>query len=305
MRRTTISEQNKPPINLFKLGIVLAIGYWLFESCMHAFVWHTGPLNATILAQSEKGELEMRLVIAGLLIGFGWFGQRMMQQGAEAGKTIARLNRLLHLSSVLSKNLSREKEQQSLFDTACHAAVEAGKFYLAWIGLYNTGKETLEAASIASSNEACLKAVEAAGLRKDGAHCRMALEAATGQCPTTCSTLNAHDCKAAWKEPLRRYGCQSAAAFPLRIDDSTIGAFVVYAGTEGFFHEQELDLLAEAAGDVSYTLNKIEAEKEREKSALELSMRVDELERFKKATIEREMRFKALQEELEQLKSRK
>lgn len=303
MVESTVAGQSRPSVNLFVLGILLAIGYWLFESCMHAFVWHTGPLSETIFARSEAGELEMRLVIVALLIGSGWFSQRTMRLHAETSKIIARLNRLLHLSSFLNQNLTREKDRQSLFDIACHAAVEIGGFHLAWIGLYHPENQSLRAVSIASSNEACQKAVEAAGLRKDGAHCRMALDAATGQQPVTCSTFNADDCKASWRKPLMQHGCQSAAAFPLRIEDSTIGSFVVYAGTEGFFNEQELNILAEAAGDVSYTLNKIEREKEREEYTLELRQRVDELERFHKATIDRELRFKAMQNELEQLKS--
>jgi GAF domain len=302
MVHSTVPGQSRPSINLFALSIIMAIGYWLFESCMHAFFWHTGPLSETILAQSERDELEMRLVIVALLIGFGWFGQRMMRQHAEADKTIARLNRLLRLSSFLNQNLTRETDRQPLFDTACHAAVEVGGFNLAWIGLYFAEQNSLRAVSIASSNEACLKDVETAGLRKDGAHCRMALEAATGQKPTTCSTFKADDCKAAWRKPLMQHGCQSAAAFPLKIGDSTIGSFVVYAGVEGFFNERERDILAEAASDVSHILNNIEVEKERERSALELRKRVDELERFRKATIDRELRFKSLQNELSQLK---
>lgn len=133
----------------------------------------------------------------------------------------------------------------------------------------------------------------------------MALAAATGREPTTCATLKAHDCKAAWKEPLQKHGCQSAAAFPLTIEEENIGSFVVYAGVEGFFHEQELNILNEAAGDISYTLSKLKMDEDREKHATELCQRINELERFQKATIEREFRVKALRDELDKLKGDK
>ncbi|OIO71226.1 MAG: hypothetical protein AUJ58_00835 [Zetaproteobacteria bacterium CG1_02_55_237] len=304
MSKSSVPGVKTPP-NLFSLSIILAVAYWLFESCMHAFVWQTGPLNITILAMSDSGELEMRLVIAALLIGSGWFGQHLISKQVENSLTIARLNRLLQFTSFINQSITRKKDRETLFDDACRAAVEIGGFRFAWIGRYNARKATLEAISIASCSEPCLLDVQAAGLGKNGAHCAMALAAATGREPTTCATLKAHDCKAAWKEPLQKHGCQSAAAFPLTIEEENIGSFVVYAGVEGFFHEQELNILNEAAGDISYTLSKLKMDEDREKHATELCQRINELERFQKATIEREFRVKALRDELDKLKGDK
>ena len=293
----------RPPKNLFWLSIFVAAAYWLFESCMHAYVWQTGPLNITILGLSEAGELEMRLLIVVLMIGSGWFSQHLIEQQKEANRTIARLNRLLQFGSFINQNITRKTEQGTLFDDACRAAVEVGGFRFAWIGLYNAGKETLEAVSMASFNQPCLEDAQTAGLRKNGAHCAMALAAATGNTPTTCATLDAHDCKAAWRETLLKHGCHSAAAFPLHMDEENIGSFVVYAGEEGFFHEQELNILNEAAGDISYTLSKLKREKDRDTHETAMRQRLEELERFQKATIEREFRIKELRDELDKNKS--
>ena len=99
-----------------------------------------------------------------------------------------------------------------------------------------------------------------------------------------------------------QHNCNSAAAFPLTDSGSTIGTFVVYAGDEGFFHEQELNLLDEAAGDISYSLTKIKVEEDRKKNEEALRERVEELERHQQASVQREFRIKELKEELETLK---
>lgn len=177
MSKSSVPGVKTPP-NLFSLSIILAVAYWLFESCMHAFVWQTGPLNITILAMSDSGELEMRLVIAALLIGSGWFGQHLISKQVENSLTIARLNRLLQFTSFINQSITRKKDRETLFDDACRAAVEIGGFRFAWIGRYNARKATLEAISIASCSEPCLLDVQAAGLGKK----RRALRHGTGCC---------------------------------------------------------------------------------------------------------------------------
>ncbi|HKI62655.1 MAG TPA: GAF domain-containing protein [Mariprofundaceae bacterium] len=294
----------KQPPNLLVVSMALAIAYWLFESCMHAYVWQTGPIGVTLLAQSEKGELEMRTVIVMLLIGSGWFGQRLVAHQYTAAQTIARLNRLLSFTSFISQNVTRRMNLSSLFDDVCKAAVNIGGFHFAWIGQYDADRKTLEAVATASFSEACLKEVEAAGLRKNAAHCPMALAAATGQTPTTCLSLKSDSCRAAWRDTMLEHGCNSAAAFPLHIEELNVGALVVYSGDEGFFHDEELNILAEAAGDLSYTLTKIKVNQEREKSTDMLRQRVEELERFQHAAITRELRVKELKDEVERLRAK-
>jgi GAF domain-containing protein len=246
----------------------------------------------------------MRLLIMILLLGSGWYGQRLIERQFAAANTIARLSRLLSFTSFINQNVTRRMALKSLFDDVCKAAVDIGGFHFAWIGQYDAGKKTLEAVATASFSETCLREVEAAGLRKNAAHCPMAMEAARGQKPTSCLSLKSDDCKAAWRNTMLEHGCNSAAAFPLHIEGSNVGALVVYSGDEGFFHEQETNILAEAAGDLSYTLTKIKVNQDREKNNEMLRQRVDELERFQKAMIKREFQIKKLKDELDRLKGK-
>jgi diguanylate cyclase (GGDEF)-like protein len=59
------------------------------------------------------------------------------------------------------------------------------------------------------------------------------------------------------KEALER-GLRSAAALPLVIEAKVVGALVLYAAEAGFFDDEEMKLLVELAGDISFALDHLE-----------------------------------------------
>jgi GAF domain-containing protein len=82
-----------------------------------------------------------------------------------------------------------------------------------------------------------------------------------------------------------------------------VGVFEVYAGEEGDISPDEKSILDEVADDVSVALENIAMEAERKQRGEELARRVEELERFQKATVQREFRIKELRDEIESLKA--
>ncbi len=74
-----------------------------------------------------------------------------------------------------------------------------------------------------------------------------------------------HDPRAApWRERARQYGLQAAAAIPIRFQGQLCAAFVVYAATPDVFQAQEMSLLEEAASDISFALDHLETERQRQ-----------------------------------------
>jgi len=59
------------------------------------------------------------------------------------------------------------------------------------------------------------------------------------------------------KEALER-GYRSAAALPLVVEGTAIGALVLYSAEAGFFDDEETKLLVELAGDISFAINHID-----------------------------------------------
>ena len=54
-----------------------------------------------------------------------------------------------------------------------------------------------------------------------------------------------------------RAGIRSVAVLPLVVADEVVGVFALYAGEEEFFHEEELRLLTELAGDIAFAIDSI------------------------------------------------
>lgn len=57
---------------------------------------------------------------------------------------------------------------------------------------------------------------------------------------------------APWREEARRRGYASAAAFPLRVKDRTLGALSIYSDDPDAFDAEEMELLREAAEDLAF-----------------------------------------------------
>lgn len=278
------------------LAAAIAAGYWLLESALHAYVWHSGAFYDTLLSKHDPNELWMRFIIVTLLLGFGAYMQRTMDKEVRLRARTERLNRLLNFLSHVNQHVQRQHDEQALFDAACRAAVETGGFRFAWIGRTNGG---LALAAWAAEPGFHLEE-EIERLRQDNGmlQCPGARDVLASGQSRLCVLRQRQDCTAPWREALIAGGCHFAAALPIRLQERTIGVFEVYAGEDGEFSQEELAILDEAADDISVALNGFAQERQ-------LKARLEELERFQKATVDREFRIKELRDEIARLKGEK
>jgi len=297
-RKTTI----KPHLLWWGMGIGAV--YWLLESMLHAFVFTPEfSFLQALFAESDPNEIFMRLLIVGLLTGFGYIADILLTRQRQLATQSERLNRLLRFLSEVNQHIQRLKQPQEMFEGICDAAVKLGGFHFAWVGLYDDKLKGIRPTTHSAFSDACRQAVRHVS-SEEILPCTMAAQAmATGQ-PAYCSMADI-ECQAAWHTPLMQQGCQAAAAFPILEQDKPLGTLAVYADDSGFFHEQEIGILAEAADDISFALTKIEHERQRKQTEQELRKRVEELERFQKATVQREFRIKELREEIQSMKGPK
>jgi GAF domain-containing protein len=296
---------NKPTdkVIVLWLAIALAIGYWPLEALVHAVLIGKDTFSGQLFAP-DPNELWMRIIISVLIIWFGIYASRMIHRQRDQAAKLARLNRLLRFLSEVNQHVQRLRQPQEMFEGICHAAVELAGFRFAWVGHYDQGTRCLRPVAQAAFAEACGKAMQSALIAKRHVpSTRADLPWASGK-PAYCDLLASVDCKSPWKEPLIRNACRSAAAFPILVRNKPVATLTVYAGDESFFRKKEIGLLEEAADDISYALTKIEHEKQQRQSEEMLKSRLEELERFQKATIQREFRIKELRDEIAALKAR-
>jgi diguanylate cyclase (GGDEF)-like protein/PAS domain S-box-containing protein len=177
---------------------------------------------------------------------------RDITQRVEQEDRIARLTRLYAVLSGVNSAIVRVTDEGALFPEICRITVDQGKFTSAWIGTFDA--DTREIALVASAGSALnegryrLDPAEPGG---QGLFAQAALEA-----------------RLVWDNDLaarravgfmRQYapGARAGAALPFVLGGTVKAVMLVYADTLGAFGDEEVSLLRELAGDVSFALDHI------------------------------------------------
>jgi diguanylate cyclase (GGDEF)-like protein len=203
----------------------------------------------------EVREPEDRLLQALRMIG-SQIGQFLTRQ--EQQRHIARLNRIYAVLSGINSTIVRVRDREELFREACRIAVQAGGFRLAWIGLVDEKGDRVKPVAWEGAGEDYIGLMplgldenlsESFGLAGRAIRERKAMIA---------DDMTKNPRVHLRKEALAR-GFHSLAMLPLSVSDEPIGLLALYADTPGFFNEEdEMRLLLELAGDISFALDHLE-----------------------------------------------
>jgi diguanylate cyclase (GGDEF)-like protein/PAS domain S-box-containing protein len=173
---------------------------------------------------------------------------------------IERLNRVYAVLSGINTAIVRIHDRQELFQEACRIAVEHGKFTMSWIGMLDEAAQAIRPVARAGREDGYLEQIN---LRIDSdvtGNVIMSLEAMARRGPVVCNDIATDVRMRPWRANALKRGYGSAAIFPLLLDQRAIGVFVLYAPEPGFFDEEEMKLLVEMAGDVSFAVDHIAKE---------------------------------------------
>jgi diguanylate cyclase (GGDEF)-like protein len=190
--------------------------------------------------------------------GLRWFNtlQDVTEQ-KRAETHIRRLNRVYAVLSGINSLIVKARNRNELFRDACRIAVDHGKFPLAWIGMLNKAAKRLEIAASSGNSEGYLVRMPlAAG--SDSAE----LEGLPGLAIRERSAVIANDIARDGRISLRiealSRGFRSLVLLPLVVRGEALGVMALYAEQAGFFDNQEMRLLNELAGDISFAIDHIE-----------------------------------------------
>jgi PAS domain S-box-containing protein len=201
--------------------------------------------------------------------------------------TIARMVRLYDALSQVNQAIVKSQDRTTLLDRVCRVLVEHGKFRMAWIGWEDPEARAVTVAARAGDPTRFLDRFPGPG--EAGADGRFEPgEAAAdgrsgpGQALRTgapCIISDFNEGPADLAEAAREAGFTSMAALPIRRQDRVAGVLCVYAARRDFFGLEEMQLLEEAASDLSFALDHLEMEQRRRLD--EESLRASE-EKFSK-----------------------
>jgi diguanylate cyclase (GGDEF)-like protein/PAS domain S-box-containing protein len=196
---------------------------------------------------------------AGDVIGSASIGEDITEQ-KRAEISINRLNRVYAVLSGINTLIVRVRNRNELFKQTCRIAVEAGAFRMAWIGVIDP--QSLDGKVIASCGDEDDYADRIRFTAREGtplSH-RPACRALRQSQPVICNDIATGLADLVLRDELLTRGHKSAAWFPLTLGGRPQAVLALYAGESGVFDEQEMRLLLELAGDISFALDHLEQE---------------------------------------------
>lgn len=177
-------------------------------------------------------------------------------QRKQAEARVEHLNRVYAMLSGVTSLIVRVTDRDELFKEACRLAVESGGFKSAWCGWNDdTGKVTPIAwagdapnlvqrvwPEIASQSHADTVFTAAAHLQK----------------PVICTDLGVTVTGVLDLQAMIERGHRALVVLPLVIADKSVGCLTLATDELEFFDDDEMRLLTELAGDISFALDHIE-----------------------------------------------
>lgn len=175
----------------------------------------------------------------------------------QAQQGVNRMNRVYAVLSRINGAIVRIRERQQLFEEVCRIAVEAGGFVMAWVGMVNRKASLVEPVASAGDVRDFFQAAPMAILAtKPGGH-GLAGQAVRSQRAVVSNDVK-NDPKRMMRRELNERGVNSLAIMPLVLKDEVLGVLALYSAEVGFFDADEMRLLEELAGDVSFALDHLD-----------------------------------------------
>ncbi len=212
-------------------------------------VWPGGQvryLESHALVQRDDNGTAIRM------IGVNWdVTERNM-----AIRRVKYLNRVYAMLSSINALIVRIHDRDELFRQTCRIAVDKGGFGMTLIGLVGRDAMTINPVASADDDERLLKAVKHLVSANEKEIQTLIALAVSGK-KVVISDNSQDDPRMLSAEKYAEAGIRSMAMLPLIIADETVGVIAFYSREAEFFHEGEIRLLTELAGDIAYAIDHI------------------------------------------------
>jgi diguanylate cyclase (GGDEF)-like protein/PAS domain S-box-containing protein len=182
---------------------------------------------------------------------------RDISERKEAEEKIHRLNRVYAVLSGINAAIVRIRDRQELFQEACRIAVEAGGFRMAWLGTVGPGAKRIEPVAWQGTDEAYIRMIPVESDEVEPGKYSLPWTAVRERRPMVAADM-ATDPRILINKEAGKRGFHALAVLPLFVSGEVTGVLSLYASEIGFFNEEEMKLLLELAGDISFALEHIE-----------------------------------------------
>lgn len=179
----------------------------------------------------------------------------------QAEEKILRLNRVYAVFSGINTLIVRVRDRQQLFNEACRIAAEQGGFGMAWIGWLDPAtRDVIPAAWSGSAINEQWAVLKASARDDDEGRGTIGTAIRTRQPVINNNIAAGVAINSKRRSMVAEHGLLSAIALPLFVEDEVAGVFMLFAREADFFDDEEVRLLTELAGDISFALQYIAKE---------------------------------------------
>jgi diguanylate cyclase (GGDEF)-like protein/PAS domain S-box-containing protein len=194
----------------------------------------------------------------GHLIGMASVGEDITE-GRQAEARIAYLNRVYAVLSGINSLIVRVRDRTELFRGACRVATTQGGFPLAMMGVVDRSAMKIVTVALEGKDPWVVTAIKAILSVSDGSVNAMVEEAVRTKLPAIANDSQ-NDPRVAFRAKHAELGCGSMVVLPLIVADEVACVLALYAKEKQFFHEEEMKLLTELAGDIGFAIDHIETQ---------------------------------------------
>jgi diguanylate cyclase (GGDEF)-like protein/PAS domain S-box-containing protein len=226
-------------------GVTRTVGdevFWRKDGTSFPVEYTTAPIR------NERNE------ITGAVVAF-----RDITDRKESEDKIRRLNRVYAVLSGINTLIVRVRNRDELFKEACRIAVEQGGFRMSLICIADRGTTKIVPVASAGKDAELLTAIQSLLLSSEGAPNTMVARAMMEK-RAIVSNDSQSDPQVLLGERYTKSGVRSVAVLPLIASNESVGVLALYANEIEFFHEEEIRLLTDLTGNMSFALDHIEKE---------------------------------------------
>jgi len=192
--------------------------------------------------------------------GTRWFSTlRDVTEQRLAEEKIKRLTRIYAVLSGINALIVRVRDRDELFREACRIAAEAGEFKLAWLGVVDREAARVEPVAWHGVEQDYIRLMPLGLNESVPEQYGLAGRAVRERRAMIVEDMTEDPRVSLHKEALER-GFHSLVVLPLLMSEEVVGVLALYATEVGIFDEEEMKLLLELSGDISFALEHIEKE---------------------------------------------
>jgi diguanylate cyclase (GGDEF)-like protein/PAS domain S-box-containing protein len=193
---------------------------------------------------------------SGNVIGIASVGEDVTDS-RQAEARIAYLNRIYAVLSGINSLIVRVRDREELFKGACRVAIVQGRFPLAMMGTVDRSSMQITTVAVDGEDPWVVEAVKAIQSINEVSHNAM-VEAVLRTKTPAIANDSQDDPRVAFRRKHAELGCGSMVVLPLIVAGEVAGVLALYAREKQFFHEEEMKLLTELAGDIGLAIDHIE-----------------------------------------------